>query len=285
MKNRNGIEGAIKQWSENPIGISYSSFPIGSEMWFEEIAQHRYETYAPWMRRIFQFEKFKGKKVLEIGVGVGTDHVSLARAGAILSGIDITSRSIELTSKNLHFHNFFSDLHVANTESLPFPDNNFDVVFSFGVLHHISNIEKAISEIERVLKPRGEILIGLYNRKSLYYWYKIMKFPWSSKDTILKRFQAIEIGQKESQADIIVNAYSRSEIKKLFQQFTSQRIFIKHPAYCFANLRIVLNKKIKNKILKNFILFSLILFKCITDKIDTIIGDYFGWYLIIRGKK
>lgn len=285
MEKNKGVQNAIKQWTENPIGTSYSSNTIGTKQWYEEIYKHRYEVYAPWMKKTFMFEQYKNKRVLEIGVGVGTDHIALAEVGAYLAGIDITQRSIDLTRKNLEMRGFSSDLKIADAEQLPFEDNVFDMVYSFGVLHHIFDIRKSLAEIHRVLKPGGQILIGLYHKKSFFYWFKIVQFPWRSNKRIYENFQAIEIGQRESKADIIVNAYTKEEIIKLFKDFDALDISIKHPSYCFYDIYRLSSKKFKVILAKKIILFFIGPFKFFTDKIDTFIGNNFGWYLIIKGKK
>ena len=103
MENKNKLykQRAINQWTKNPIGIKIAKSKEGTLNFFEEIRKDRYQVYAPWLLKIFNFNQYKGKKVLEIGVGVGTDHLELAKAGAILTGIDITPKSIELTRKYL----------------------------------------------------------------------------------------------------------------------------------------------------------------------------------------
>ena len=103
---------AIEQWTKNPIGSHIATHPEGTIEFFEEIRKDRYENYAPWMLETFKFEQYKDKKVLEVGVGDGIDHLELAKAGAILTGIDITPKSIELTKKNLELHGYKSNLLI-----------------------------------------------------------------------------------------------------------------------------------------------------------------------------
>ena len=101
-----------------------------------------------------QFQSFEGKKTLEIGVGLGSDHQKLAENGAVLTGIDITQRAIGHTKRRFELMSLYSDLQIADAENLPFDDNSFDAVYSWGVVHHSPETQKAVNEIFRVLKPR-----------------------------------------------------------------------------------------------------------------------------------
>ena len=102
--------------------------------------------------------------MLEIGVGLGTDHVQFARAGAELHGVDLTERGVELVRRRLELEGRRSELQVADAEQLPFPSNRFDVVYSWGVLHHTPDTPRAVAEAIRVLKPGGRLCVMLYAR-------------------------------------------------------------------------------------------------------------------------
>ena len=114
-----------------------------------------------------EFPKFKGKRTLEIGVGLGADHQKLAEHGAILSGIDLTPRAINHTKRRFELMGLNSQLQIADAENLPFEDNSFDAVYSWGVLHHSPDTQKAVNEVYRILKPGGLAKIMIYNKHSL----------------------------------------------------------------------------------------------------------------------
>jgi len=231
---------AINQWTKNPIGAKSTKYPEGSLEFFDEIAKNRYQIYAPWMKSTFKFEQYKNKKVLEVGVGVGTDHLELAKAGAILTGIDITPRSIELTKKNLKLHGYHSDLLVADAENLPFEDETFEVVYSFGVLLSVPNTQKAIDEIYRVLKPGGKAIITLYHKYSLFWisviiYDMILKLGFLKK-TIMQRLSEIEVGGGETQP--LVKLYTKRQVNKMFHYFKKTRIYTRHPDTVFTRTKI-----------------------------------------------
>lgn len=94
--------------------------------------------------------------MLEIGVGLGADHQRFAEAGADLYGIDLTERAVEHTRRRLALFELESRLAIGDAEDLAFPDEAFDQVYSWGVLHHSPDTPKAIDEVWRVLKPGGQ---------------------------------------------------------------------------------------------------------------------------------
>ncbi len=104
--------------------------------------------------------------MLEIGVGAGTDFIQWLRNGANASGVDLTDAAIALTTERATQEGFKPDLQQADAERLPFPDATFDVVYSYGVLHHTPDTVKSIAELARVLKPGGTARLMLYHYPS-----------------------------------------------------------------------------------------------------------------------
>ena len=125
----------------------------------------RYEL-EPEILPFADFGSSAGARVLEIGVGMGSDFVRWLRAGADAVGLDLTSRAVETTRRRLEQEGFGADVRVADAEELPFPDGEFDIVYSWGVLHHTPHTERAIDEARRVLKPGGRLKLMMYHRRS-----------------------------------------------------------------------------------------------------------------------
>lgn len=121
---------------------------------FEAQAETRY-ALEPYIPAFAGFNSAQGLRVLEIGVGLGADHQRFAEAGAALSGIDLTERAVEHTRRRLAVFGLASDLALGDAENLQFPDESFDLVYSWGVLHHSPDTPKAIDEVWRVLKRGG----------------------------------------------------------------------------------------------------------------------------------
>jgi len=155
-------------WQAHPCGTKFSDAEIGTREFFDRVERHRYdkESHIP---EAANFGGAKGLRVLEIGCGVGTDGLQFARAGAIYTGVDLTDAAIDLAQKNFATAGMPGEFRVADAEHLDFPDEAFDLVYSHGVLHHTPNIEAAVREIHRVLKPGGRALVMLYHRGSYNY--------------------------------------------------------------------------------------------------------------------
>ena len=107
------------------------------------------------------FATHAGESVLEIGPGLGTDHAQFARAGGKMVAIDLTSRHLELTRRRFELEKLATRPVRGDAEGLPFAAGAFDVVYSFGVLHHTPDTAGAVREIHRVLRPGGLAIVGL----------------------------------------------------------------------------------------------------------------------------
>lgn len=160
-------------WDSEPCGSETSSAPPLSGEYFDEIARRRYalERHIPEMAR---FESHAGERVLEVGCGIGTDAMGFASAGAHLTAVDASPRSLEMARRRFELSGLPATLLLADAERLPFPDGAFDFVYSHGVLHHTPSPAVAIAEILRVLRPGGSALVMLYHRGSYNYRFDIL---------------------------------------------------------------------------------------------------------------
>ncbi len=216
-------------WEKEPCGtaeeIIGDAKPLSRE-WFNRVEKYRY-SIEPFIFDVAQFKRHKGKKILEIGVGAGSDHLQWAKAGAKCYGVDLTDAAIRTTRKHLALHGLKSNLKRVDAEKLPFKDNTFDIVYSWGVIHHSEKPEVIIAEIRRVLK-RGGLFIGMiYGRRSVVafkYWLKHGLFkgrPWRSfADVLWNHFESV--GTK---------AYTVPELEKMFgdfKEFEAQPIITWH---------------------------------------------------------
>lgn len=150
---------------------------------YEAQAAERYRL-EPYICDFAGFDRVSGKRVLEIGVGLGADHERFAEGGAVLSGIDLTERAIEHTGRRLRLSGLTSELKVGNAERLPFADNSFEVVYSWGVIHHSPQTPQAASEILRVLKPGGRFAVMIYHRYSLVGFMLWLRYGPKSLDRV-----------------------------------------------------------------------------------------------------
>ena len=150
-----------------PVGEVCDAAP-GTRHFYELVEAHRYtkEWHIP---AAADFSGARGLKVLEIGCGLGTDGARFAEAGAHYTGVDLTEAAVELARRRFELFDLPGTFQTADAESLSFPDESFDLVYSHGVLHHTPETGKALQEIHRVLRPRGRAVVMLYHRGSYNY--------------------------------------------------------------------------------------------------------------------
>lgn len=169
------LQGVREWWESHVCGSQNATAEKFSKEYFTEIEHHRY-AQEPFIQQFAEFERYKGKSVLEVGIGAATDFTQWVRAGARAHGVDLTPAAILHAQRRLAVEGLKAvDLRVANAEALEYADEEFDLVYSWGVLHHSASIEKAMSEVVRVLRRGGRGKIMLYNRRSLtaaYIWLK-----------------------------------------------------------------------------------------------------------------
>lgn len=153
-------------WDDKSCGEVYATGQTERD-YYETHSRARYEL-EPYIFDFARFQEGKGKDVLEIGVGMGADHVEWARSQPrSLTGIDLTPRAIEHTRKRLTIYGLSSEIREGDAEELPFDDGSFDLVYSWGVLHHSPNTPDALNEVLRVLRTGGVARIMIYHKHSL----------------------------------------------------------------------------------------------------------------------
>jgi ubiquinone/menaquinone biosynthesis C-methylase UbiE len=221
-------------WNSSPCGTYLAKHKEGTLGYYKEIDRLRYNQmpYAySYLPKVAGFADYKGKMVLEIGCGVGTDLSQFARNGATVTGVDLTPKGIELAKKRFKVMGLRGTLLVADAEDLPFPDNSFDMVYSFGVLHHTPDTQKAINEAHRVLKPRGRAVIMLYHKTSFEYLTHIVRkiinpsrWGWSLDKAI--SYQTEMNKDPKGPTNPLTKTYTQKEAKALFKRFRVVRTSI-----------------------------------------------------------
>jgi ubiquinone/menaquinone biosynthesis C-methylase UbiE len=160
-------------WDAKPCDSDVSTRLQGERPYYLEIERDRYSHQAH-INRIMDWIDWNGKVVLEIGTGVGTDARNIIRRGGKYHGINVDQGSVDATKNALEVFDVEGEVSRCSATGLVFPDDSFDVVYSFGVLHHIPDARQAVSEIKRVLKPGGELLVMVYNKSSINYRIEIL---------------------------------------------------------------------------------------------------------------
>jgi ubiquinone/menaquinone biosynthesis C-methylase UbiE len=154
-------------WDSRPCNIRHSTKPIGSREYFDEV-EARKHFVEPHIPDFAQFERWAGKRVLEVGCGIGTAAINFARAGADYTGVDLSQASLDLAIKRFDVYGLKGQFLPCNAEELSshFDPESFDLVYSFGVIHHTPNQRRVVEEIRKVVKLDGEFRCMLYAKHS-----------------------------------------------------------------------------------------------------------------------
>jgi 2-polyprenyl-3-methyl-5-hydroxy-6-metoxy-1,4-benzoquinol methylase len=156
-------------WNARPCNIRHSPKPVGTREYYDEVEARKYavEYHIP---AFAEFDRWRGKKVLEIGCGIGTDTMSFARAGAQVTAVDLTEKSLEVARQRAKVYGMEDRVRFiqANAEKLSesVPVEPYDLVYSFGVIHHTPHPDRVLDEIRKYVKPDSTVKIMVYNRWS-----------------------------------------------------------------------------------------------------------------------
>lgn len=267
----NDLTNKIKDfWNNRPCNIRHSQKEIGSKEYFEEVDAKRYYV-EPHILRFADFNNWKNKKVLELGCGIGTDSIRFAKAGALITVCDISEKSMEITKQRFKEYNLNANFYICNLEELTnyIPIEKYDLIYSFGVIHHASDPQKIIDQIKYYCDTNTLIKIMLYSKicwKSIsFYIIHGYKFYFNFNKTI--QYFA------EAQIDCpVAFTYTKSQIKQLFNKYKIISIAKDH----------IFTYKISDYIRGKY--NKTLLFKFMPNIIFNILKKYLGWHYLIELK-
>ena len=187
----------------------------------------------PLTARFLDYNALKGKKVLDVAIGSGWSTVELIRAGALVTGIDITQRSIEITRKHLMLRGLDADLQVMDAQKMDFPDETFGYVHAWGCLMHMPDTEGAIKEIFRVLKSGGKTSGYMYNKNSITFWWhkwflrgilqgKLLAYKGDIQKLISRYSDGVTIGGTP-----LAKVYTPKQVVKMFNDAGFIKVTVK----------------------------------------------------------
>jgi SAM-dependent methyltransferase len=211
-------------WEGHVNNEYYTDEARASDAYFAEIEERRYATHYH-LAELFASLAGSHGKLLEVGCGIGVDSIQLAKCGFDVTAVDLTENALAVARENATRSGVTIDFRLGNAEGLDFPDETFDAVYSFGVLHHTPDIEAAVAEVHRVLKPGGIAYVMLYARDSVVNAvHKTFRLPYESP-------------KDRNDHCPVVYTYSRSGVKELFKAFSSVDVHADYPfTYGFGPL-------------------------------------------------
>ncbi|MCP5159883.1 MAG: class I SAM-dependent methyltransferase [Gammaproteobacteria bacterium] len=197
--------------AEYLMGKAVTTHARGDDAYFQDLETQRYRSHRhlpPWIAAMTP-----GRTVLEIGSGVGLDTFTMARHGLQVTAVDLTEVAVATAQQRFLRHAIAADFLVADACHLPFPENCFDYVYSFGVLHHVADTEASIHEVHRLLKPGGQARIMLYHRYSLNELaHRLLKVPFEDRDELCP----------------VVRRFTVAEVRALFREFRHTEVSIEY---------------------------------------------------------
>ena len=202
-------------WEHEPCGIR-GLVTSDRRSFFRAVEAERY-AFEPYIERFAGFAGGRGARVLEIGVGAGSDYTRWLRGGARAVGIDLTQAAVALTREHAEVAGLTPVLARSDCERLPFRTASFDTVYSYGVIHHSPDTRAAVAEIHRVLKPGGTAKVMIYHTPSitgfmLWTIHCLLKLrPWKSPRWAVATFL-------ESPG---TKVYTRADAARLFDTFSA----------------------------------------------------------------
>lgn len=219
------------QWNEDACGSQYvEKAKEGTLDWYLEAERYRYDVYGPWMPKVMEFDKHAGKKVIEIGGGMGTDLAQFAKHGAIVTDFDLSAGHLEHAKRSFALRGLKGEFVHGDGENVPFPDNTFDVVYSNGVIHHTPDTAGVVRHMFRILKPGGKAIIMVYAENSWHYWREqvigigVQKGQLASRSMGWIMSGSVEMNSRGQRP--LVKVYTRERLRTLFTGAGFEKISI-----------------------------------------------------------
>lgn len=277
-RDKHSVMNVQKFWNVHPCSGKWNS---ASEQ-YATTENYRYKTH-PWLKQLVPFSSFKQKRILEIGCGQCIDFSQFCKAGAYAIGLDLTMEGISLGRSRLEYFGLmpYADLVLANVERIPFRQDSFEYVYSYGVIHHTKRTQAAIDNIYGILKPNHEFNI-MY-----YYTYSFTKVIEGTakllnktlvgitrdKDIMWKIIKKLSVGKSQRDVTAYVNtkvsATLHAPIIKTYSRRKSRRMFGKFRDLSFTLVHL-------HPIVEHF---------TGRGRLGLFLEKHFGWDLVIKGKK
>jgi SAM-dependent methyltransferase len=261
-------------WNARPCNIRHSTAEVGTREYFDQVEARKYFV-EPHIPLFAEFEKWRGKKVLEIGCGIGTDTINFARAGAEVTAVDLSVKSLELAKKRAEIFGFSDSINFfeANAERLSeyVAPQKFDLVYSFGVIHHSPNPEKIIQQIkENFVGKDSKLKLMVYYRHS---WKVLWILLGYGKGKFWQLDKMIATHSEAQTGCPITYSYTKETVKDLLGDgFEAEDILVDHifpyriPEY------------VEHKYLKEWY------FRYLPESVFRKLERMFGWHLCLTAK-
>jgi 2-polyprenyl-3-methyl-5-hydroxy-6-metoxy-1,4-benzoquinol methylase len=222
------IDDVRRYWDARPCNIRHSRKQVGTREYFEEVEARKYFV-EPHIPAFAEFDRWKGKKVLEIGCGIGTDTIRFARAGARVTTVDLSEESLAVARKRAAAFDLGEHVTFYRTDaerlSEVVPVETYDLVYSFGVVHHTPHPQNVIREMRKYMGPRSVLKMMVYHRysyKVLWILLRCGKGAFWKLDELIARHSEAQTGCP------VTHTYSRRSVRDLLEGFTVDQVAVDH---------------------------------------------------------
>ena len=243
-------------WEKNPLCVATVNYNPGSPEFFQRYDKLReINEDVSFAKILHEYDQFSGRRVLEVGCGNAYTLAKYAQAGAEVYGVDITEAAVEISQKRFEYQKLKGDFIVGNAEKLPYRSDYFDCICSMGVLHHVPDTERAVTEIHRCLKPGGRLIVMCYHRNSLLY-----RLVMPVRRVLKGKSLQLLVNEVDGIGNPKGDVYAKKELRNLLREFKDIEMF--------AGL-------LQPSILRSLLPSSMV----------EILGRKWGWFLYAKGRK
>jgi 2-polyprenyl-3-methyl-5-hydroxy-6-metoxy-1,4-benzoquinol methylase len=212
------IEQVRDYWDRRPCNIRHSTKPPGSREYFDEVEQRKYFV-EPHIPAFAEFPRWQNKRVLEIGCGIGTDTMNFARQGAWVTAVDLSEKSLEMARKRAEVFGLTDHIQFCHGsgEALDniLPAEPYDLVYSFGVIHHTPHPERVLEQIRHHVRPGSTVKIMVYHRYSWKVFWILMTYGKA------QFWRLAEMVARHSEAETgcpVTYTYTKRELRDLLER-------------------------------------------------------------------
>lgn len=264
-----------RYWNERPCNIRHSDKEIGTIEYFNEVEKRKYFV-EPHIPKFAEFNNWKGKSVLEIGCGIGTDSINFVRAGANLTIVELSDKSLEICKSRFDAFGLEANLIQGNSENLGHLlkqagiESKFDLIYSFGVIHHTEKPERIVKQVSELLKDDGEFRLMVYAK----YSFKLFDFMYQCDEVDF------------SKADAVIQYYAEAQPncpRALTYTFTDARELLKDFHITSMKKDHIFKFDIPKYIEKKYVVRDE--FKNMSEEQFQEMCDEVGWHMLIKCRR
>ena len=264
-------------WNQRPCNIMHSPVNIDEDplLYSQQVTARKYFV-EPHIPGFAQFDRWNGRRVLELGCGIGTGAIEFARAGAYVASLDISNVSLEIARVRASAEGVASRIwfRQGNMENPQLIRGDYDLVYSFGAIHHTPNPSLALRQAHALLAPAGEIRLMLYHRCS----WKVFIILLRNWRQLLRRKTVDQVVAMESEAQSgcpVTWTFTRRSARALLEScgFRVESMEVAH----------IFPYRILDYI--NHVYVKRWLWRILPQRAFRFLEQRFGWHLLIVARK